>query len=142
VALAAGKRLAEAGLTGRAEVRTGDIGEAVPEGADVYLLKHVVHCLGDAEAIALLDRCCRALAPGGAILVVEGFRLPAGSLDQTSLLDLEMLVLCGPGRERSKPEMRQLLQAAGLRLVRAPLIEGGARLIEARPVRGDAEAPA
>jgi len=134
VAQAAQRRLVEAGLIHRAEVRTGDFFEAIPEGADVYMLKHVVHCLADAEAVELLDRCRRSLACGGAILVIEGFRLPPGNVDQTSLLDLEMLALCGPGRERSKPEMRRLLQAAGLRLVGAPAIGGGARLIEARPV--------
>ena len=125
VALAAGKRLAEAGLSDRVEVRTGDFAESVPDGGDVYLLKHVVHCLADDEAIRLLARCRQALAPGGRVLVIEGFRLPAGRLDQTTLLDLEMLALCGPGHERSKPEMRRLLAAAGLQLVRAPSLAGG-----------------
>jgi hypothetical protein len=51
----------------------------------------------------------------------------------TNLLDLEMLVLCGPGQERRKPEMRRLISAAGLQLETAVPLVGGIRMFVARP---------
>jgi hypothetical protein len=63
------------------------------------------------------------------VLVVEGLLLPGGRQDMTRLLDLEMLALCGPGRERTKPEMRQLLAAADLRLLRTEDLAGTTRLL-------------
>ena len=131
VAEQARRRFEDAGLADRVAVRTGDFFDTLPKGADVYVLKHVLHCLDDDTARALLRRCAEAAADACTILVVEGLKLPAGRLDQTGLMDLEMLVLLGQGRERSKPEMRRLLQSAGLRLVRSPALEGGARLIVA-----------
>lgn len=123
--------LAAAGVAARSRVHAGDFDDALPRDVDVFLLKHVVHCLEDGAARALLARCRAALAPGGVVLIIEGLRLPAGHLDQTGLLDLEMFVLFGAAGERSKPEMRRLLADAGLRFVRSPALSGGARLIVA-----------
>ncbi len=129
VAEEAQRRFDAAGLAARVAVRTGDFFDTMPKGADVYILKHVLHCLDDETARALLVRCAEAAGDACTILVVEGFRLPPGRLDQTGLMDLEMLVLLGRARERSKPEMRRLFQSAGLRLVRSPALENGARLL-------------
>ena len=70
------------------------------------------------------------------VLVVEGLLLPGNRKDATRLLDLEMLALCGPGRERTKPEMRRLLSAAGLRLTRTHDLAGMTRLLVCEPVAG------
>jgi SAM-dependent methyltransferase len=105
----------QARAPGRAEVRSGDFLEAVPAGADVYLLKHVLHNWPDEQALRLLQNCARARSPGGRVLVVEAILSPDPRPDLARLLDLEMLVLTG-GRERRKPELRRLLHAAGLSL--------------------------
>ena len=69
----------------------------------------------------------------GRVLIVEGVLLRDGRRDLTSMLDLEMLVLCGPGRERTKPELRRLFSAAGLELLaNHPLTETG-HLFVTRP---------
>jgi SAM-dependent methyltransferase len=101
----------------RLEIVECDYLESLPQGADVYLLKHVLHNLDDARATALLRRAAAALAPGGRVLVVEAVLAPADHGNSARLLDLEMLVLTG-GRERRKPEWRRLLRAAGLRVDR------------------------
>lgn len=126
---------ADAGIDGRCEAREGDFFVALPERVDLCILKHVIHSWDDEVAIDLLRRCAERVGPTGHVLVIEGLRLPEGRLDQTGLLDLEMLVLCGPGHERSKPEMRRLFARAGLRLVRAPAIAGGARMLVTQPVQ-------
>jgi len=97
---------------------------------------HIVHSWDDTIAIDLLRRCSEAVGPEGTVLIVEGLISPGSGRDLTNLLDLEMLVLCGPGRERRKPEMRRLLSAAGLRLESAVPLTGGVRMLVARPRPG------
>lgn len=118
----------EAGLSERAELVVGDFFESVPEGADVYVVKHVLHNWADDEATRLLSNVAAAMREGGRVLVVEGAMLPLGYPDQTRLLDLEMLTLLGHGRERSKPELRALFARSGLRLVSSHPLVGPARL--------------
>lgn len=122
-----------AGIADRCEARVGNFFEEVPSGADVCVLMHILHSWDDATAIALLGRCRDAVGPHGTLLVVEGLLVPDGRRDLTNLLDLEMLVLCGPGHERRKPEMRRLLGAAGLRIERSASLAAGMRLWVAKP---------
>lgn len=120
---------AKAGLEERCEVRIGDFFEEIPEDADVCVLMHIIHSWDDATATRLLRRCADAVGPSGTLLVIEGLLVPDARRDMTNLLDLEMLVLCGPGHERRKPEMRRLIAAAGLRLESAVPIMGTVRML-------------
>ena len=43
----------------------------MPEGADAYVLKKVLHDWSDEDAVRILTNCRRAMAPGGRVLVVE-----------------------------------------------------------------------
>ncbi len=43
----------------------------MPEGADAYILKRVIHDWDDDSAVRILDNCRRAMAAGGRVLVVE-----------------------------------------------------------------------
>lgn len=122
-----------AGLAGRCVASVGDFFEAIPDGADHCILKHIVHSWDDARATGILARCARAVGPSGRVLVVEGLLMRDGRRNLTNMLDLEMLVLCGPGHERTKPELRRLFTAAGLELLEShPLTETG-RLFVTRP---------
>jgi SAM-dependent methyltransferase len=80
------------------------------------VLKHVLHNWDDERAECLLRNCARGLTSNGKLVIVDGYLLPGGMRDATRLLDLEMFVLCGAGRERRKPEFRALLHRAGLKL--------------------------
>lgn len=125
--------LARAGLSTRCEVVVGDFFESLPGGADHIVLKHIVHSWNDETATKLLARCAAAVGANGRVLIVEGVLLRDGRRDLTNMLDLEMLVLCGPGRERTKPELRRLFSGAGLELLSShPLTETG-RLFVTRP---------
>lgn len=127
------RAFAESELTDRCEARTGDFFESIPAGADVCVLKHVIHSWDDETAVALMKRCVQAVGPDGVLLLIEGLLLPEGHQNMTNLLDLEMLVLCGPGHERTKPQMRRLISAAGLRLVTSVALANGSRLFVTRP---------
>ena len=55
----------------RVEVVAGSFFDAVPAGGDAYVLKAIIHDWEDEESIAILRACREAIAPGGALLVVE-----------------------------------------------------------------------
>jgi SAM-dependent methyltransferase len=101
----------------RCEVVGGDLFDAVPEGGDAYILRHVIHDWDEPRATTILRNCRRAMRSGGRLLLVEIVIPPGNGRSLGKLLDLEMLVLAG-GRERTEAEYRALLAAAGFRLER------------------------
>jgi SAM-dependent methyltransferase len=110
--------IAAQGLTERCELVAGDFFEAVPEGADLHLLKLVVHNWDDADAARLLRNCHRALGPNGKLVLVEMIVPSDNRPNEAQAMDLNMLVNCG-GRERTEAEYRRLLAATGFRMERA-----------------------
>src|SRR5947209_14547891 len=55
----------------RCELMEGDFFEAVPSGADYYLLKHIIHDWEDASALRILGSVRRAISPHGKVLLIE-----------------------------------------------------------------------
>ena len=116
VIAAAKSRFSDAGVSQRCTFASGSFFETIPDGADAYLLKHILHNWDDASAIRILHGCRAAMAPNGRLYVVEGI-LPPQTVNTTArMLDLEMMVLFGRGGERSKPQFRRLFHKAGFRL--------------------------
>jgi SAM-dependent methyltransferase len=113
----AGNAIEAQGLSGRCELVSGDFLEAVPEGADLHLLKQIVHDWDDQRSTRLLQNCHRALRPAGKLLLVEMVVPPDNRPSPAQAMDLNMLVLLG-GRERTEEEYRRLLQEGGFRLER------------------------
>ncbi len=107
--------LTDAGVADRCRVVTGDFFNSIPEGADAYLLKSVIHDWDDHEAVEILRNCRAAMADEGVVLVVERI-LPeeVSPADIGAVMsDLNMLVATG-GRERTAAEFRALYATAGL----------------------------
>jgi SAM-dependent methyltransferase len=95
----------------------GSFFDFVPAGADVYILKKVIHDWSDAEAIQILRNCREALKPGGRVLIAETI-VPAGNeIEPIKFIDVQMLVVTG-GVERTAGQYSDLLEQAGLRLNR------------------------
>jgi O-methyltransferase len=111
-------RLAAAGLQDRAECVVGDFFEALPGGADAYLLSRVIHDWGDADARRILATC-RAAMPAHARLLLVDAIVPERAVDgpEAVRMDLHMLMLFG-ARERTVEEFRALLSDAGFALCR------------------------
>ncbi|MCA1846986.1 MAG: methyltransferase domain-containing protein, partial [Actinobacteria bacterium] len=125
--------IAATGVGDRCEFLSGNFFEAVPEGADLHLLKQIVHDWDDERAAQLLRNCHRALAPGGKLLLVE-MLIPADDRPAPSKgMDLNMLVLLG-GRERTEEELGDLLASAGFHLERVIPTHSPFSVIEAAPV--------
>jgi SAM-dependent methyltransferase len=109
------------GLAGRCAFVAGDFFEAVPNSGDVYLLKSVIHDWNDERGTQILVNCCRAMAPGARLLLIEQVlpdRLDASPAHQAlSRGDLTMLV-AHAACERTEADHRRLLNAAGLAVAR------------------------
>jgi len=99
------------GLIDRCELIRGDFFKEVPSGADVHVLKHIIHDWDDERAIRILANCQRALRPNGRVLLVEMVIPAENAPGPAQLIDLNMLVLLG-GRERSEAEFAALLKKA------------------------------
>jgi hypothetical protein len=114
---AAKPRFADEDLSSRCELISADLSQSVPAGADVYMLKHVLHGYRDPEAVTVLRNCRAVIPQDGSLLVIE-FVLPRlvshsdPQLEGRLMSDLNMLAVTG-GRERSEREWRTLLEAAG-----------------------------
>jgi SAM-dependent methyltransferase len=113
----AGAAIEAQGLAERCALVSGDFFQSVPEGADLHLLKQIIHDWDDERATLLLRNCHRALAPNGKVLLVEMVVPSDNHPSPAQSMDLNMLVVAG-GRERTEEEYRQLFQAAGFRLDR------------------------
>lgn len=135
---AAKSRFAKEKNGGRCELIAADLTQSVPAGADVYMLKHVLHGCDDAKAVGILKNCRAVIPENGTLLIIE-FILPARmdhadpKLELRLLSDLNMLAVTG-GRERSEAEWTALLDAAGFRM--AGVFPAGSEMgiVVARPV--------
>jgi precorrin-6B methylase 2 len=108
-------------MESRCSLVAGDLAKEVPAGADVYMLKHVLHGLEDGPAIEILKRCREVVPPDGRLLVIEFVPPDAidradSKMEQRLMSDINMLVVTG-GKERSAAEWRKLLAAARFELL-------------------------
>jgi hypothetical protein len=113
----AASHLAREGLAERCEHVAGDFFQTVPAGAQVYVLKRILHDWDDTVCVDLLRRCRAAMAPEGRVLVIDTVIPPGNAPHGGKVLDVMMLASL-PGRERSEAEFRALFSQAGLQLSR------------------------
>lgn len=142
---AAAERIAREGLAERCELVAADLSEGVPAGADVYILKSVLHGKTDDEAVEILRRC-RAVTPDDGRLLVIEFILPDvidradEGLETKLMSDLNMLVATR-GRERTALDWAGMLDVSRFELRSIILVPGGSfSIVEASP-RGARAAP-
>ena len=136
---AAKARFAAEKFSSRCKLLVADITQSVPAGADVYMLKHVLHGCRDPQAITILKNCRAVVPENGTLLVIE-FILPSlvsqaePHLEAHLMSDLNMLAVTG-GRERSEHEWRILLEAAGFRLAGVYPVGSDVGVLEAKPAQ-------
>jgi O-methyltransferase/methyltransferase family protein len=124
--------LEAAGVADRCEVVGGSFFDAIPAGADAYVLKAILHDWDDEDAVRILRLCREAIAADGALLVVERELGAPNENPDGKLSDLNMMV--GPGGlERTRDEFADLLAAGGFALQRTVPTAIGLSVFEARP---------
>jgi O-methyltransferase domain/Dimerisation domain len=130
------QHIAAQAMATRCGIVTGDMFDAVPPGADAYILSRVLHDWDDERSLAILRNCRRAMTPASKLLLVE--RVIPARVEHSAAMrvlvvsDLHMMVMNG-GRERTEAQYRALLAAAGLTLTRVIDTGGAMSVIEAVP---------
>jgi hypothetical protein len=102
--------------------------DALPAGADLYLLNKVLADWPDREATAILTRCAEAARPNGRVMVMTGV-----TDAETPDPQLLMMVLVG-GKDRTMAEFRSLAAAAGLQVEAAGRNSAGRFMVECAPL--------
>jgi hypothetical protein len=111
------ERIQAAGLPDRCQLVPGSFFDAVPEGADAYVMRHIIHDWDEDKCLTILRNCHRAMSPASKLLVIEGVIPPGNEPFQGKFLDLQMLLIPG-GKERTEDEYRTLFERAGFELSR------------------------
>lgn len=122
------------GLAARLEFAAGDFFAGVPAGADIYLLKNVLHNWGDDPSRQILRTLRTAMAgrPDARLLVIEP--LEDGPLPATykALDDLLQVVISEPGAAaRSEQDFRRLLGESGFSVERVDALPSGHSVMQA-----------
>jgi orsellinic acid C2-O-methyltransferase len=125
---------AQRGLAARCQFVEGDFFQRIPSGADVYMLKSVIHDWPDDRAVTILRCCQQAMRADAKLLLVERMmpeRLTASAQSESlARSDLHMLVALG-AQERTPAQFETLLRAAGLKTLRSIETGGDFQIIEA-----------
>lgn len=120
------------GLTDRIGIESGSFFQAVPSGADTYLLSHVIHDWKEDQCLTILRNCRQVMKPTGRLLLVEMI-LPGGDERHPGkMLDMMMLVASG-GQERTEVEYNALLAKGGFKLTQVVPTASPVSVVEAAP---------
>jgi hypothetical protein len=127
--------LEQAGVADRCELVPGDFFDALPAGADVYLLKNIIHDWDDERASRILGNCHVAMPDGARLLLIEHVlpaRLGASAYHRAIMHD-DLAMMLGPGgKERNEYEFRELLRGSGFALAGVKPTGLGFSILEAR----------
>ncbi len=122
------------GVGSRCSIVPGDFFESVPEGADGYLIKHVLFNWDDERASRILTVVRRAMSKDARLFIVDPVIRPGPGQVFAKFMDLEMMVLHQGGCQRTQAEFDQLLSKAGFKLVKVTDTPAPSSVVEAVPV--------
>ncbi|MBI2181478.1 MAG: methyltransferase [Deltaproteobacteria bacterium] len=117
------------GVADRCELIAGDFFDAVPSGADLYILSGILHDWDDDRAVKILKNCDRAMPHHGKILVIAMVIPEDNEPFYGKFHDLQMMVVTG-GRDRTEKEYRELFASGGLKLTNIFSTPSSVSLIE------------
>lgn len=116
-ALIGQRAIADAGLSDRCQVVSGDLFHSVPVGADACRLSRVIHDWDDGKAIEILKTVRAALPAKGRLLLFKTMVRDCSRFSYPLLSDLDMIIRT-EGCERTERQYRALYAAAGFKLTR------------------------
>lgn len=112
--------------------KEGNFLDSMPEGADGYLLKNILHNWDNATCVTILSAIRKVLPVDGKILIVE-MVVPEGNKPSAAkMIDIQMLASMPGGKERTKKEFEALLHQANLLLFREYKTIAPVSILEAR----------
>ena len=119
----------------RIELVAGDFFKSVPSGADLYVLKSILHDWPDDKCAAIIRNIHSASQEGAKLLLVEMLLPDQPQPSPVTFMDMNMLVMLN-GRERAAAEFHKLLGDNGFNVTRLIPTGGTFSLIEAERSRG------
>lgn len=126
-------QLDEVGLLNRSKKVAGDFFDSVPNNADCYVIKNVLHDFNDEQCLRILSNCRRAGAAGCRLVIAnQDLPLRLDTPHPNLTMDIQMMTILA-GRERSTPEWSELFQLSGWKLGSQVETGVGFALIEGQP---------
>lgn len=119
------------GVAERCEFVGGNFYESLPSGADIYLMKHIIHIPNIELTRDVLKNCYEVMTKDAKLVLLEGVVPPPNQSSFTKWLDLNMLVVSSGGRERTEEEYRELLAKAGFKVTKVIYTQAPVDIIEA-----------
>jgi 2,7-dihydroxy-5-methyl-1-naphthoate 7-O-methyltransferase len=116
-----------AGVADRATAVAQSFFDPLPAGADLYILKSILHDWPDGEATAILKRCAEAARPAGRVVAFT-----KSAPGEEASPELLMMVLLG-GRDRTFEEFQEIAREAGLKVTAAGRQPSGRGIVECHP---------
>jgi precorrin-6B methylase 2 len=106
------------GLKERINIFEGNFFEKVPEGADLYIMKHIIHDWNDEDSIKILKNINKAMHTGSKLLLIEAIIKNDNRYSFGKMIDILMLVITKDGRERTLNEFKVLFEKSGFAIKR------------------------
>ncbi|MCX6251469.1 MAG: methyltransferase [Bacteroidetes bacterium] len=110
--------IAKYNVSERVTITPGNFFESVPSGADVYILKNIIHNWNDEKAVVILSNIKKALPVDGKILLIEMIIEEDNSPSFGKLIDIQMMTFFDGAKERTLEEFRRIIADSGLRVNR------------------------
>ncbi len=104
------------GVEERVTIVPGDFFNSIPEGADTYILKSIIHAFDDGKCVTLLKNIHSAIADNGKLLIVEVVISEDNTPSFGKIFDLQMLIGAPGGKERTRREFEEILGSSGFTL--------------------------
>jgi len=126
----------KAGLSGRITTRTGDLrSDDLGSGYDLVFVSAICHMLDEQENLDLIERCRKALKPGGRLVIQDFILEPDKTAPKSAaLFSLNMLVGTKHGASYSDPEYAVWMREAGFANVARVRLPGPSGLMIATRV--------
>ena len=120
------------GLQERCSVVEGNFFESIPEGADTYLMRHIIHDWTDEQSVQILRNCRKVIPQNGRILLVEFVVPTSNEVGMGKDTDMVMLAVPG-GMERTEEEYRELFEQSGFKMSKTTPTSSAVCVFEGRP---------
>ncbi|MCE5290679.1 MAG: acetylserotonin O-methyltransferase [Nocardiaceae bacterium] len=126
--------LGACGTLPRCTLECGSFFDTVPLGADLYVMRRVIHDWDDDDAVDILGTIRRSIPDHGTLVILESVVPEDNSPHFAKTLDLDMLIFAG-GRERTEAQFRSLVKRAGFEVTRVVPTISTLSVIEVKPVK-------
>ena len=106
------------------DIKTGDVFDAIPKGADAIVMKHFISAWSDDDAMKILANCRKALPEDGRLVLLQSFvpdidepKMEADGI-MPGIFAVQINVATPGGGWRTKKQFQTLFEKSGFRLER------------------------